>query len=158
VYDPRQSGSLWPIPHRSFPLVRAALYITGASIEFVGIVLVASPDLFPYATRISAWLTRQYRYARDLDNRVVVRLLRRRRDATIHAVTAGCVTAAGGTLTFKKTVADDASLEDKIRNPPRDDRAWTGGVRFPRHRLQKNAASRRCWSHVWGSRWRPLGV
>jgi hypothetical protein len=41
--------------------LREGLLILGALLQFVGIILVGSPDLLPYARRASAWLGRQYR-------------------------------------------------------------------------------------------------
>lgn len=90
--------------------MRATLYIAGAVIEFAGIVLVASPDLVPYAQRLSAWLTRQW-------ERVLARLrrlLRRPRHVTAH-VSAGGAIAVGGYATVKKSVGEDATLEEKVR-------------------------------------------
>ena len=41
--------------------VRAALFIVGATIELLGIVLIASPDLVPGAVRLAGWMRRQWR-------------------------------------------------------------------------------------------------
>ena len=90
--------------------MRATLYIAGAVIEFVGIVLVASPDLVPYEQRLSAWLTRQY--ARAVDR--LRRLLRRPRHVTVHVNAAGAIATAGH-VTTKKSIRDDATVEEKVR-------------------------------------------
>ena len=47
------------------PGMRAALYIAGAIFELFGIVLVASPDLFPQAARVSRWIADRSGELRD---------------------------------------------------------------------------------------------
>lgn len=95
--------------------MRAVLFIAGAAIEFVGIVLVASPDLFPYAARMSEWLARQYRRIVDPLRRWLVRLFRRDREGISHVVGGGGVTTVGGAVTGRAWVTEDASLEEKVR-------------------------------------------
>lgn len=90
--------------------MRTTLYIAGAVIEFFGIVLVASPDLVPYAQRFSSWLGRQYAHIVAF----IRRLLRRPRTVTAH-VSAGGVVLASGHATVEKSIPDDATLEEKVR-------------------------------------------
>jgi hypothetical protein len=43
------------VPAQPGLAVKATFYIVGAVVEFVGILLVASPDLVPFADRVAAW-------------------------------------------------------------------------------------------------------
>ena len=86
-----------------------ALFVCGALLELVGIVFVGSPDLFPAAGRISAWIGRR---AAPTVNRLL-RLLGRPR---IHRATLepGVVRVTGMPLYFTRRIREGASLVEKV--------------------------------------------
>jgi hypothetical protein len=89
--------------------MRGLLYIAGAVIEVIGIVLVGSPDLFPQARRLSNWTARQYwRVANRL-----LRLIGRPRHVTVQASAGGAV-ALGGSIMAVVSVSPEATLEEKV--------------------------------------------
>jgi hypothetical protein len=91
-----------------------ALFVSGALVELVGIVLLASPDLVPYAQRLSAWLApRVHR---------VLRRLRLRSGRTVFAE-AGVIGAGGISAQGIVGIRDDASHEEKVAYLLRRDEA-----------------------------------
>jgi hypothetical protein len=90
--------------------VRTTLLVIGASLELVGIVLVGSPDLFPYAQRFSDWLEpRFWRLANP-----VLRWLGRPRRTNVVQVGAVAEASAAGHAGKLMTVKDGATLEEKV--------------------------------------------
>ena len=83
--------------------------IAGASTEFVGIILVGSPDFAPYASRVSRWLSRTFfRAAGPILRRVGIR-----HNVVIRAEAAGAA-AVGGRVSTLVTVNPEATSEEKI--------------------------------------------
>jgi hypothetical protein len=87
-----------------------ALYVVGAAIEALGIVLVASPDLVPGAVRFAGWLRPRLR---AIEHRVRS-LLRLPVSVTLHLSPA--TAKAGGSLTLSALTAvrDGATLVEKV--------------------------------------------
>jgi hypothetical protein len=89
---------------------QATLYTVGASLELIGIVLIASPDLVPGARRLSQWLAPRLR---RIENRVR-RLLRLRGRNIVINVEPGTIVMSAGNLSLTKSVSADAPLERKV--------------------------------------------
>jgi hypothetical protein len=85
------------------------LYIAGASLELVGIVLVGSPDLFPQAARVSRWL----RLRVEVITNRLMRLFGRPRHRTVTA-RAGVSAAGGLSASGFVSVSESASLDEKV--------------------------------------------
>jgi hypothetical protein len=81
--------------------VRSGLYIAGAFIEFLGIILVGSPDLFPQARRVSGWIGLGYR---RVTNRFW-RLIGRPRSKIVSLGLAGEVSTSGSLSAVKVTTS-----------------------------------------------------
>jgi hypothetical protein len=88
----------------------AALYVSGATVEFVGIVLAASPDLVPQGRRLSAWIGARVQRAISR----ALRLIGRPRVKTAHLGLASEVNLADS-MSAVKSVAPDATLERKVQ-------------------------------------------
>jgi hypothetical protein len=86
--------------------MRATFYIGGALLEFVGIVLVASPDLFPYAERLSQWATPKFDRIRNW--------LGRPRRLVYNIPTAVSMELAGRVVAMRG-IGDEAPVDDKLR-------------------------------------------
>jgi hypothetical protein len=89
--------------------VKELLLAVGAALELVGIVLVGSPDLFPQAARVSAWLQARSQSAVDR----LRAILGRGRDVTVTVGAADAVAIADN-ATVMKAASEGASLEEKI--------------------------------------------
>jgi hypothetical protein len=89
--------------------MRATLYVTGAVLELGGILLVAWPDLLPYAGLVSRWLRAAMRRVADRPRR----LLRRRRDVVVQ-VGAATATASAGSVSVVVSPNPDATLEERV--------------------------------------------
>lgn len=85
------------------------LFVGGGVLELAGIILVGSPDLFPWARRLSAGLRRQ---GGALEARFLA-LIGRRRDVAVHAGVASAV-ALGGRVSLLKAPGEAATLEEKV--------------------------------------------
>jgi hypothetical protein len=89
--------------------VKITFYIVGAVIELAGIVLVASPDLFPGAIRLAAWSRQRLR---QVETRIR-RLLRRKPRSIVHAVHASdSIQISGSASAVVSTGA--RTLEEKV--------------------------------------------
>ena len=86
-----------------------SLVVAGGVLEFAGIILVASPDLIPYATEASRWLRDAYR--RTLNR--ALRMIGRPRDLVLDVFPAGAI-ASAGRISAIKFVGEDATLERKL--------------------------------------------
>ncbi len=86
-----------------------ALFVSGATLELVGIVFVGSPDLFPAADRFSAWLRLR---VEPTANRFL-RLLGRPRSQTV-TLEPGVVRATGMPVYFSRSLREGASLEERV--------------------------------------------
>jgi len=90
--------------------VKATLYIAGAGLELLGIVLVASPDLVPWALRLVRWIRPRWRM---IENRLR-RLLRLSARGTAYEDSA--TVGLNITINSAAEVGFDpkATLEDKV--------------------------------------------
>jgi hypothetical protein len=89
--------------------VRSSLYIAGAFIELVGIILVGSPDLFPQARRVSGWIGLGYR---RVTNRFW-RLIGRPRSKAVPLGPVGEVSMSGS-LSGVKVMTSVGTVEQKV--------------------------------------------
>lgn len=89
--------------------MRATLFIVGAFFELAGILLVASPDLVPQAERASRWLGARYRRAVNRLRRLIGRPR-----TQFHSIGAAGEASAAADLSIRKTISQDASLEEKV--------------------------------------------
>ena len=89
--------------------MKEALFALGAVFEFVGIILVGSPDFFPLADRVSRWLRTRYRRALDR----VRRWIGRPRPQVIEVSGAGSI-AMVGRASLVKSVSPEATLEERV--------------------------------------------
>jgi hypothetical protein len=81
----------------------------GAVIELAGVVLVASPDLFPGALRLAAWSRPRLR---QIENRIRL-LLRRQPSSIVHAAhVSGSIQVSGSASAVVSTGA--RTLEEKV--------------------------------------------
>ena len=89
--------------------MRATLYVTGAALELVGILLIAWPDLLPYAERVSRWLRVVMRWLAER----LRRLFRRRRDVVVNVGAADAL-AIAGSISVVVSPNPDATLEERV--------------------------------------------
>jgi Phage integrase family len=89
--------------------MRAFLYVAGAAVELVGIILVASPDLIPQAERISEWIGVRYRRAENA-MRAMVGLPRRTKNVQLGVLDE--INVAESVSLVKSTGAK--TLEEKV--------------------------------------------
>lgn len=110
--------------------MRAFLFFGGAAIECVGILFVASPDLFPLAARVvrsfGARLSQVWRRA--------LRLFGVRRTVTAKA-SLGAMLVMGTRATFEKNIKDEATLEEKVAFLLRRDKEAQSDVQALAHRF-----------------------
>lgn len=82
----------------------------GAAIQLLGIVSIAAPDLVPWLLRFAAWVEPRWR-------RVVIRVRRAlhlRVNASAVGVTAAAEASTAASLSLKKIVNPNATLDEKI--------------------------------------------
>jgi len=93
----------------SVSVVAATLLASGAILELGGIVLVGSPDLFPYGRRLSAWLRRRFGW---IVNRVR-RLIGRPR---VHTTGLGrpVLISRASSVSAVRSIREGAPLEDQV--------------------------------------------
>jgi hypothetical protein len=89
--------------------VKIVLLLGGVGFEFLGIILIASPDLVPYGLQFSRWLRN---LTRPLFNRIS-RLLGRPRVVTIKVPATGEVNLAER-VSLMKSAAGQRTLEKKV--------------------------------------------
>jgi hypothetical protein len=89
--------------------MRVTLYVTGAVLELGGILLVAWPDLLPYAARASQAL----RVAAERIGDRLRRLLRRPRHQVVHMGAADAV-AIANSISVVVSPNPDATLEERV--------------------------------------------
>jgi hypothetical protein len=89
--------------------MRATLYITGAVLELGGILLVAAPDLLPYAERVSGWLRVETRRAVGR-----IRLALGRPRTQVIEVGGIASTSAVGNISLLVSPNPDATLEERV--------------------------------------------
>lgn len=90
--------------------MRTSLYIGGAALEFIGILLVGSPDLAPFAPRLSAWLRGT---AREVYGRVLG-LVGRPPPHRVRVGAADALATMRGGVSAVKSVNPHATLEEKV--------------------------------------------
>jgi hypothetical protein len=90
--------------------LKATLYIAGAALELLGIVLVASPDLVPWALRLVQWIRPRWR---RIENRLR-RLVGLSPRPIIHEVGIGGAIAVGGNVSAVVGIGPDRSVEEKV--------------------------------------------
>jgi hypothetical protein len=90
--------------------LQGTLYAAGAAIEFIGIGLVAFPDLVPGMRRLSRWITPRWR---TFENRLRRLLRLRGRDVVVTVGAAGAL-ALGGSVSAVTSMGEDATLEQKV--------------------------------------------
>lgn len=99
--------------------MKAALFVIGAAVELLGIVLVASPDLVPGAVRLARWTRVRWR---PIENRVrrAVGLAPRGRVVELSATISG-----GGRVSASAIVGHNpgAPIESKVEYLLRRDQA-----------------------------------
>jgi hypothetical protein len=124
--------------------VKAALYFGGAAIEVVGIVLLASPDLFPVGVRFARFVVRQYRRLRAWVERsrirwwvegVIRRLLRRPRHVTVTGSPAGALVGGVAPRVVIGGVGGTATLQEKVEYLLARDRDVKGQLERMKDRL-----------------------
>lgn len=110
--------------------MKEVLVGVGAAFEFVGIILVGSPDVFPAAARVSAWLRARSLRALDPIRRWIGRPRR-------HVVEAGAAISAEAALSASGIVSirDEATLEEKVAFLLRRDEESQRGANEFRDRL-----------------------
>lgn len=86
------------------------VYLAGAGAEFVGIILVASPDLFPEARRLSRWIEPRLRRVENSLRRLVGLPARRR---VVYGSAAGAI-GFGGSAEGIVGFNPDATLDEKV--------------------------------------------
>ena len=98
--------------------MKPAFYVLGAALDFIGIMLIASPDLVPGAVRIAA---RARQWERTTENRLrrLVRLKPRPHFVNISATIEGRATLSGSGIT---SFRDDADATEKLEYLLRRDR------------------------------------
>lgn len=88
---------------------KAALLIFGAVLEFVGIILIAFPDINPYLVQLSRWLRKHTSALLDR----IRRLLGRPKDLRIEVHSAVELNLAGR-ASLLKSASGTATLEEKV--------------------------------------------
>jgi hypothetical protein len=111
--------------------MKAALLITGAVLEFVGIILIAFPDLSPYFVQFSRWLRKHIRALSDR----VRRLLGCPKDLRIEVHSAGEVNLAGR-VSVMKSASGTATLEEKVEFLLKRDQEAQGDFNVLRGRIE----------------------
>ena len=87
-----------------------ALYIAGAVLELLGILLVSAPDLLPYSERASRWLRTTTRPLVDRLRRAIGRP----RVHVVHVGGAGAIGLGGGSVSVVVSSNPEASLEERV--------------------------------------------
>lgn len=112
--------------------MREVLYAIGALAEFLGILLVASPDLVPGAVRAAGWTRRRWRL---IENRIR-RALRLPGRSTTVSISAAL--SAAGALSVSAVVGSSAeTVEGKVEFLLRRDRDTQQAVNDIRLRLEE---------------------
>lgn len=89
--------------------MKSVLYIVGALIELSGIVLVASPDLFPGAIRLAAWARPRLRW---IENRLRLVLPLQPRSVVHNEHVSGTIQVSGSASAVASTGA--STLEERL--------------------------------------------
>jgi hypothetical protein len=89
---------------------QAVLFAVGASIEFVGIILLGFPDFLPGAVRLSRWLrVRTRRVVNRLRRLVGLHPLQ-----SVYSLSPADEINLAGRLSLVKSVSPEASLEERV--------------------------------------------
>jgi hypothetical protein len=90
--------------------MRTFVLVIGAFVELLGILLVASPDLVPWALRFAGWIRPRWR---RFENRLR-RLLRLPHRGVTHEVSVSGAIAAGGRVSGVVDFNRQAPLEEQV--------------------------------------------
>jgi hypothetical protein len=90
--------------------MRTVLLVIGAFVELLGILLVASPDLVPWALRFAGWIRPRWR---RFENRLR-RLLRLPHRGITHEVSLSAAIATGGRVSGVVDFNREAPLEEQV--------------------------------------------
>jgi chromosome segregation ATPase len=111
--------------------MRATLLIGGASFEFLGIILIAFPDISPYLRQFSRRLLTLTRALLDR----IHRLLGRPKDLRIEVHSAAELNLAGG-VSLMKSASGTATLEEKVEFLLKRDQEAQRDVNALRERIE----------------------